>query len=74
MNEESGPWYEHFWPWFIVFLLGISVAGSLVTVAIAYRYGDVEVARISPSSPPAGRGIPEPPRRGSPIEAAGPAR
>ena len=39
----GSPWYQNFWPWFIVILLGVSVAGSLLTVAIAYRYRDVDV-------------------------------
>jgi len=52
MSEHPSPWFHHFWPWFIVALLGISVLGSLATVAIAYRYGDSEVLRTSePMSP-----------------------
>jgi hypothetical protein len=36
VNAASGlPWYRHFWPWFVVGLLGISVVGSLTTVYIA---------------------------------------
>jgi hypothetical protein len=57
MIEERSAWFYHFWPWFIVCLLGVSVVGSLCTVAIAYRYGDVEVERTS-SAPPATRGVP----------------
>lgn len=45
------PWYRHFWPWFIVALLGVSVAGSLVTVAIAYHYRDVDVRIAAPPDP-----------------------
>ncbi len=41
--ELGSPWYQNFWPWFIVILLGVSVAGSLLTVAIAFRYRDVDV-------------------------------
>ena len=41
--ELGSPWYQNFWPWFIVILLGLSVVGSLVSVAIAYRYRDVDV-------------------------------
>lgn len=43
--DEGSPWYLNFWPWFIVVLLGVSVVGSLVTVAIAYRHRDVDVRR-----------------------------
>jgi len=45
MSETSSAWYHHFWPWFIVGLLGVSVVASLATVAIAVHYGDVEVER-----------------------------
>jgi len=40
---EPSPWYHHFWPWFIVILLGVSVIASLYTVSLAYRLGDIEV-------------------------------
>jgi hypothetical protein len=47
-SEEYGsPWYQNFWPWFIVGLLGFSVVGSLLTVAIAYRTRDIDV-RVRP--------------------------
>ncbi len=46
-EQYGSPWYQNFWPWFIVVLLGISVVGSLVTVAIAYRGRDVDV-RVRP--------------------------
>jgi len=45
---DPSPWYHHFWPWFIVLLLGISVIASLYTVSLAYQLGDIE----SPPSPP----------------------
>lgn len=41
----GAPWYRQFWPWFIVGLLGVSVVGSLSTVAIALRGADPEVRR-----------------------------
>ena len=45
MNAAAGlPWYRHFWPWFVVGLLGISVIGSLTTVYIAVSGRDPEVA------------------------------
>jgi len=46
--EVGSPWYQNFWPWFIVILLGVSVVGSLVTVAIAYHYRDVDVRVSTP--------------------------
>jgi hypothetical protein len=42
-HEHGTPWYQNFWPWFIVILLGVSVVGSLVTVAIAYQHRDIDV-------------------------------
>ena len=36
MNDlDSRPWYRHFWPWFIILLLGSSVSASLYTVYVA---------------------------------------
>jgi hypothetical protein len=58
MNEDRSAWFYHFWPWFIVVLLGVSVVGSLCTVAIAYRYGDVEVSRTAVAVPPASHRAP----------------
>ena len=29
------PWYRHFWPWFIIVLLGSAVSASLYTVYLA---------------------------------------
>ena len=29
------PWYRHFWPWFILALLGSSISASLYTVYLA---------------------------------------
>ena len=46
--ELGSPWYKNFWPWFIVILLGVSVIGSLVTVAIAYRHRDIDVRASTP--------------------------
>jgi hypothetical protein len=36
----SLPWYRHFWPWFVLGLLGMSVAGSLYTVMLAFANRD----------------------------------
>lgn len=44
MSAAAGlPWYRHFWPWFVVGLLGVSVVGSLTTVYIAVSGRDPEV-------------------------------
>jgi hypothetical protein len=37
------PWYRHFWPWFVLGLLGTSIVGSLTTVYIAVSGRDPEV-------------------------------
>ena len=34
-ERDTLPWYRHFWPWFIIALLGISVSGSLYMVYAA---------------------------------------
>ena len=43
--SEGTPWYRHFWPWFIVVLMAVSIAASLWTVFIAYSLGDLEIAQ-----------------------------
>lgn len=36
MNDDDiQPWYRHFWPWFIIVLLGSAVSASLYTVYLA---------------------------------------
>ena len=59
--EYGSPWYQNFWPWFIVLLLGTSVVGSLVMVGIAYRHRDVDVRTIAPveMATPTGREVRE---------------
>ena len=34
-DEDTLPWYRHFWPWFIIVLLGSAVSASLYTVYLA---------------------------------------
>ena len=34
-TEDTQPWYRHFWPWFIIVLLGSAVSASLYTVYLA---------------------------------------
>ena len=34
-DQENLPWYRHFWPWFIIVLLGSAVSASLYTVYLA---------------------------------------
>jgi hypothetical protein len=47
--ELGSPWYQNFWPWFIVVLLGASVVGSLVSVAIAYHHKDIDIRASAPT-------------------------
>lgn len=42
--RQAGPWYQHFWPWFIVLLLGSTVVAGISTVFIAFRGADSLVA------------------------------
>ena len=50
-EQDTGPWYLHFWPWFLVALLGISVAASLWTVHVAFGLGDLSIpAEAGPAS------------------------
>ena len=50
MNENA--WYRHFWPWFILALLGTAVSASLTTVVIAVRNADEVVPRMPVASAP----------------------
>lgn len=34
-ERDTQPWYRHFWPWFIIAMLGTSVSASLYTVYLA---------------------------------------
>jgi hypothetical protein len=37
---STPPWYRHFWPWFILALLGTAVAASIATVLLAFANQD----------------------------------
>ena len=50
-TTQSSPWFHHFWPWFIVLLLGISVIASLYTVSIAYGLGNLELPAETSAGP-----------------------
>lgn len=39
-GEDTKPWYRHFWPWFIIAMLGASVTASLTTVWISMQTTD----------------------------------
>ncbi len=40
VDPHGGPWYMHFWPWFIVTLLGCTVVAGILTVILAVRGAD----------------------------------
>lgn len=48
--SKPSPWYRHFWPWFIVVLMVVSVGASLATVVIAYGLGDLEIHESRPAT------------------------
>ncbi len=62
----SSPWYRHFWPWFVVGLLGVSVAGSLTTVVLAFRLGDLELPAAEQAGGSGGAAVPARPGRPGP--------
>jgi hypothetical protein len=39
-GTQQAPWYRHFWPWFIIVLLGAAVTASLYTLVIASQGND----------------------------------
>lgn len=48
--SKPSPWYRHFWPWFILVLMVVSVGASLATVVIAYGLGDLEIHESRPAA------------------------
>jgi hypothetical protein len=47
------PWHRQFWPWFLVALLALSIAGSLVSAWLAVRYPEVILEHTDGGLPPA---------------------
>lgn len=39
-QDNSRPWYRHFWVWFVLGLLSLSISASLTLVTMAYRHAD----------------------------------
>ncbi|MEO1245168.1 MAG: FixH family protein [Pseudomonadota bacterium] len=39
-HTDQLPWYRHFWPWFVLLLLGSAVTASLSTLYIAMQGND----------------------------------
>jgi len=39
-DADALPWYRHFWPWFLIGLVGSVVLASLVTLGIALSEPD----------------------------------
>lgn len=34
------PWYCHFWPWFIIALLSVTIAACIATITLAIKIPD----------------------------------
>ena len=39
-GNQQTPWYKHFWPWFIIVLLGTVVTASMFTLHLASQGDD----------------------------------
>jgi uncharacterized protein len=44
MNNTSGPWWQHRWPWIILFMLSSVIVACMVTIYIAVTTRDSLVA------------------------------
>ena len=44
LRTDTRPWYRQFWPWFLIALPAISVAGSFASLSLALRHADVVVS------------------------------
>ncbi len=42
-TERPTAWYKQFWPWVIIFFPASAVVAGLITVVIAFKYGDTLV-------------------------------
>ena len=42
-TEKPTAWYKQFWPWVIIFFPASAVIAGLITVGIAFKYGDTLV-------------------------------
>ena len=49
-DDEVQPWYRHFWPWFIIVLLGSAVSASLYTVYLAVSTAEPVLTQPSDES------------------------
>jgi uncharacterized protein len=43
------PWYRHFWPWFLIAMLGGAVTGSFISLYLALHTSDAVVAHADAS-------------------------
>jgi hypothetical protein len=53
MTPPDAPWHRQFWPWFIIALLALSVAGSLVSAWLAVSHPDTVLEHDDDSAAPA---------------------
>ena len=53
MTPAEAPWHRQFWPWFIIALLALSIAGSLVSAWLAVSHPDVVLEHGDEGTAPA---------------------
>ena len=53
MTPADAPWHRQFWPWFIIALLALSIAGSLVSAWLAVSHPDVVLEHGNEGTAPA---------------------
>ena len=53
MTPVDAPWHRQFWPWFIIALLALSIAGSLVSAWLAVSHPDVVLEHGDEGTAPA---------------------
>ena len=52
VKGPSRPWWKEPWPWILIALIGTAMAASIVTVVIASRSADEELAPSEPGDGP----------------------
>lgn len=42
-DVKNKRWYQHFWPWFIIGFLGVTISACMFTMYLALKYPDYVV-------------------------------